>query len=117
MYWEDADWCRRIREAGWDIVYFPKAVVRHFTSKSSDTNPLFSIYHFHRSCYHLFHKYSKRSRRFLAPLTLVFLFLRFVFAVAAHYWAKRKKTPGPLKANYSFKNIQIAEPEKRAAVL
>lgn len=90
MYWEDADWCRRIKDAGWDIIYYPKAVVRHFTAKSSDTNPYFSIYHFHRSGYHLFQKYSKRSARLLAPLTLFFLFLRCIFAMSGFYVKSRK---------------------------
>jgi hypothetical protein len=29
MYYEEADWCRRIREAGYRIVYVPRSRVRH----------------------------------------------------------------------------------------
>lgn len=36
MYFEELDWCRRIRQAGWEIVYLPKATVIHYEGKSSD---------------------------------------------------------------------------------
>ena len=36
MYSEEVDWCRRIRSAGWDIVYLPAAVVLHHEGKSSE---------------------------------------------------------------------------------
>ena len=35
MYFEELDWCRRIRDAGWKIVYFPEAVVIHHEGQSS----------------------------------------------------------------------------------
>ncbi|MGC9468043.1 MAG: glycosyltransferase family 2 protein [Anaerolineae bacterium] len=36
MYSEELDWCRRIRNAGWRIVYVPEAKVVHHGGKSSD---------------------------------------------------------------------------------
>lgn len=36
MYSEELDWCRRIREAGWRIVYFPEARIIHHEGKSSE---------------------------------------------------------------------------------
>lgn len=36
MYSEELDWCRRIKEAGWRIVYFPQAQVIHHEGKSSE---------------------------------------------------------------------------------
>ena len=36
MYSEEMDWCRRIRQAGWKVVYLPKAQVIHYGGKSSD---------------------------------------------------------------------------------
>jgi hypothetical protein len=117
MYWEDADWCRRIKEAGWEIIYYPKAVVRHFTAKSSDTNPYFSIYHFHRSGYHLFQKYSRRSVRLLAPLTLFILFLRCIFAMSVYYVESRKKgIRKGLGTDRPLLNIQEDTPEKHSVV-
>jgi hypothetical protein len=36
MYSEELDWCRRIKQAGWKIVYLPKAQVIHHMGKSSE---------------------------------------------------------------------------------
>jgi N-acetylglucosaminyl-diphospho-decaprenol L-rhamnosyltransferase len=36
MYSEELDWCRRIKEAGWEIAYFPEATVIHHEGKSSE---------------------------------------------------------------------------------
>lgn len=36
MYSEELDWCRRIREAGWEIAYTPAAEIVHYGGKSSD---------------------------------------------------------------------------------
>lgn len=36
MYYEDADYCRRARDAGWDIIYQPAAHVVHLGGESSD---------------------------------------------------------------------------------
>ncbi len=38
MYAEDLDWCRRVREAGFKIVYFPQATVLHHKYKSGLKN-------------------------------------------------------------------------------
>ena len=37
---DDADWCFRIREAGYDILYAPEAVVVHAYRRTSASNPL-----------------------------------------------------------------------------
>jgi N-acetylglucosaminyl-diphospho-decaprenol L-rhamnosyltransferase len=36
MYSEEMDWCRRIKQAGWKMVYLPEAQVIHHMGKSSD---------------------------------------------------------------------------------
>jgi GT2 family glycosyltransferase len=36
MYSEEMDWCHRIRQAGWKVVYLPEAQVIHYGGKSSD---------------------------------------------------------------------------------
>ena len=35
LYSEELDWCRRIVGAGWQIVYFPQAIVVHYEGQSS----------------------------------------------------------------------------------
>jgi N-acetylglucosaminyl-diphospho-decaprenol L-rhamnosyltransferase len=36
MYSEELDWCRRIKDAGWEVVYLPTATVLHHEGKSSE---------------------------------------------------------------------------------
>ncbi len=56
MYGEDIDWCYRIKEAGWKIVYYPLVSIIHYKGASSRKKPFKIIYEFHRAMY-LFHKY------------------------------------------------------------
>ena len=58
MYWEDADWCKRMWEKGWKVVYFPKASIVHHVGGSSSKSPLRSIIEFHKSCYKIIKKYN-----------------------------------------------------------
>jgi len=37
LYYEEVDLCRRFREAGWSIWYWPDAVIRHWGGESSKT--------------------------------------------------------------------------------
>jgi len=36
MYSEELDWQRRIKAAGWQVVYFPEAKIIHYGGKSSE---------------------------------------------------------------------------------
>ncbi|MGI6273890.1 MAG: glycosyltransferase family 2 protein [Anaerohalosphaeraceae bacterium] len=40
MYFEEVDWCYRIKQAGWRIVFVPDAVITHFGGRSSAQVPL-----------------------------------------------------------------------------
>lgn len=79
MYWEDADWCRRMKDKKWKVVYFPRATVLHYVGKSSSKLLVRSIYEFHKSVYLLFNKYYHGSLQFLKPLIIFGLFFRFCF--------------------------------------
>jgi len=39
MYFEETDWCRRFRQAGWSVRFEPAAVARHLGGQSSDQVP------------------------------------------------------------------------------
>lgn len=49
LYWEDADLCRRARDAGWLTAYVPGAQVRHLVGRSSRQASARSIRAFHWS--------------------------------------------------------------------
>jgi hypothetical protein len=41
MYWEDVDWCRRIRDAGWEVLATPDVTVAHDRGRgSADTGSI-----------------------------------------------------------------------------
>jgi GT2 family glycosyltransferase len=54
MYFEDADLCRRAREAGWLVYYLPRVEVRHHTGASSRSKPR-AIWNLHKSAF-LYHR-------------------------------------------------------------
>jgi GT2 family glycosyltransferase len=57
MYSEELDWQRRIKAAGWKIVYFPAAQVRHFEAQSSAQVPAATHIRFNTSKVRYFRKY------------------------------------------------------------
>jgi len=57
MYSEELDWQRRIKAAGWKIVYFPQAQVRHFEAQSSAQVPAATHIRFNTSKVRYFRKY------------------------------------------------------------
>jgi GT2 family glycosyltransferase len=40
FYGEDMDWCKRIRDAGWHVVFYPKAEIIHYGGASSANSPV-----------------------------------------------------------------------------
>ena len=36
MYSEELDWQRRVKQAGWQVVYLPEAVITHYEGKSTE---------------------------------------------------------------------------------
>jgi len=77
MYWEDADWCRRMRHGGWKIVYFPLAEVIHHVGVSSSKRAIGSLFEFHKSAYRLYEKYAPSAPWPLKILILAGLLARF----------------------------------------
>jgi N-acetylglucosaminyl-diphospho-decaprenol L-rhamnosyltransferase len=61
MYSEETDLCRRIRSAGWKIVYLPRAVVVHHEGKSSEQVPAARDLHFHESRFRYYRKHHGRG--------------------------------------------------------
>lgn len=84
MYWEDADWCRRIRECGWKVVYNPQASVYHYVGGSSEKNIFRSVIEFHKSVYRLFDKYLNSSLAFLKPMVFGGLTIRLFFVLVSN---------------------------------
>ena len=57
MYSEELDWCRRIKDAGWGVVYLPEAQITHFQGKSSEQASTARHINFNRAKLRYFRKY------------------------------------------------------------
>lgn len=95
LYWEDADWCKRMWESGWKVVYFPQASVLHLGGKSAQEVRTRSLVEFHRSAYRLFAKYASGPERLLKPVALWALALRLLVLLVwngLHYIIQANRT-------------------------
>ncbi len=57
MYSEELDWCRRIKEAGWEVVYLPSAQIIHHLGKSSEQAVTHRHINFNKAKLRYFRKY------------------------------------------------------------
>lgn len=95
MYWEDADWCRRIRNAGWKVVYFPGASIVHYVGGSSEKLMFRPFFEFHKSCYRLFYKHNNDLYLRLAkPFVFSGLAIRFCGILILHLIGRTLKGGG-----------------------
>ena len=75
MYGEDIDWCYRIKQAGWRIVYFGEAEIIHYKGSSSENrktkkrNPKL-IYEFYRAMYIFYKKHYTKKYNSLVNITV-----------------------------------------------
>ncbi len=74
MYSEELDWCRRITEAGWRIVYFPQAKIIHHIGKSSEQAVTARHINFQRAKLRYFRKYHGRLTEGILRLFLLLIY-------------------------------------------
>ena len=84
MYWEDADWCRRMRDGGWKVVYFPQASVVHYVGGSSNQLVFKSQIAFHKSAYLLFEKHNPSIPLFFKIMVMLGLFYRLCLVAVSN---------------------------------
>ena len=90
LYWEDADLCKRLKEAGWKTVYLPSAVVVHGVGRSRRHARALSVRAFHRSAYRYFRKHrAGRFRLISLPVAWAALFGRMSLMLAAQTVTRR----------------------------
>ncbi|MCK5852876.1 glycosyltransferase family 2 protein [bacterium] len=112
MYWEDADWCRRMIHKEWKVVYYPGASIVHFSGKSSDHNLIQSVVAFHKSAYYLFKKYYSDPFGIMRGFAMMGLGSRACFLLAIHglrRWKRKKNkhyTPADNLKQAVEKNIK-----------
>jgi len=82
MYFEDADWCKRMWEEGWKVMYNPGISITHHVGTSSKKNFVKSSLEFHRSAFNFYKKHNSRlTFFFVLPLLVGGLTLRFLLTL------------------------------------
>jgi GT2 family glycosyltransferase len=84
LYWEDADFCYRLKRAGWSTVYYPAVEVTHFTGRSSAQARTASLVAFHRSAYRYFRKHAGRAARLASPFVCLALYSRLLLKLVSN---------------------------------
>ena len=86
MYGEDIDWCYRIKEAGWRIIYNPTVSITHYKGASSRRKPFKIVYEFHRAMY-LFHKkhFAKKYNFLVNSTVYAGIALKLTLATAVNF--------------------------------
>ena len=84
MYSEELDWCRRIKDAGWRVVYFPRAQVIHHSAQSSEQAVTARHINFQRAKLRYYRKYHGRMS---ASVLRLFLLANYAWQLALE-WLK-----------------------------
>ncbi len=88
MYGEDADLCRRVRDRGAKVTFFPDAHLIHYGGQSSRLNSRRAIWSYYMAFYHFYKKYYfKRFSPLIKPLFIA----RALLEVAANAFRKDKR--------------------------
>lgn len=100
MYCEDTDWCRRVRDAGWEVVHLPGVTMVHRHQESARGAPEFTFRRLYRSLV-LYSKKRMTARRRRAFLRVVALDLRLRIPVYGLVGLLRPERAGGLRERVS----------------
>ena len=89
LYWEDADYCRRVAAAGFRRVYVPAADVRHVGGASAEYDIVKAIRTFHESAFRFYWKHASLIGRLAAPMVGAGLWLRGKQRTGHELWRRR----------------------------
>jgi GT2 family glycosyltransferase len=77
MYFEDNDWCLRIRQAGWQIYYYPQVAITHLGGQSLIKNPKAQQAYYQSLSYFYRKHYSKIAQFILQSLLLLYKWINY----------------------------------------
>ena len=91
MYGEDLDWCWRVKEAGYKVMYYPKTSIVHYKGSASKKASTRSLYEFHRAMALFFDKHYKNKYLFLTRrLVYLGIWTRFAILYSINFFRKEK---------------------------
>lgn len=87
MYGEDIDWCYRIKEAGWRIVYNPElGDVIHYKGSSAKKRKFKTLFNFYEAMFLFYNKhYLKKYNPFVTLLVYIGIVLQFIVKLIKNY--------------------------------
>jgi len=98
---EDVDFCKRAKNKGWKVIYFPSSEIYHYGGGSSKSNRYFIVYFSRRSRILYFKKYyNTLINIFVTILTLFEMLFRIPLEFIIYIITKNKKSKTRLKAYF-----------------
>ena len=88
LLFNDVDYCRRIKDAGYRLLYCPQAVVEHFVGASTAKRPYYMKLVSHRSMYRYLAKYARWYEYPALWLCGLLLAIGLVFSVGLGFIAR-----------------------------
>ena len=92
MYSEEVDWCKRLKAAGWRIVYVPGAKVIHYEGRSSEQVSAQRMIFFNTSRVRYFRKFHGRLRSTLLRIALLTMFTYQILLEGAKWLVGHKRS-------------------------
>lgn len=95
LHCEDLDWCMRVRQNSWQILFVPDVEVIHHKGECSADRPIFVLWHKHKGMVRFYNKFF-RHRYPLPLMMLVFLAVWVRFAgLASLALIRHRVRPSP----------------------
>lgn len=91
LFYEDVEYCRRMTEMGYSLVYDPEAVIYHKVSRSAPSKTALSVYYSNRSRYKFIKRYEDGN-----ILAKISFFFELFTKIATYDLEKKKKLLGLL---------------------
>ncbi len=89
IFFNDVDFCKRVSDAGYKLLYYPGAVIEHYVGGSTGRYPFKMKWESHRSMYRYLAKYTPI---YLSPMLWLTGLLLLVGVVPAYLLSGRKAT-------------------------
>jgi GT2 family glycosyltransferase len=92
IYYEDGDWCYRMVQAGWKIIFYPDAKIIHYHGKTREKHLFRDLNIIYQSRDYFFGKhYSLPMRMLIRGLTVIELIIRTLRCLVAYIFSRKQR--------------------------